>query len=74
MLGNRFLPAPPCCFYYWMFSLQVKMQFSDETVLPGAETKISLSAAPGSLCSIGVVDKSVNILGGDHQITPETVI
>ncbi|XP_025078478.1 murinoglobulin-1-like isoform X5 [Pomacea canaliculata] len=55
------------------FENEVKMQFSDETVLPGAETKISLSAAPGSLCSIGVVDKSVNILGGDHQITPETV-
>nr|KAG5694345.1 hypothetical protein BaRGS_035213 [Batillaria attramentaria] len=55
------------------FDNEVKMEFSEKTVLPGAETKIQLEAAPGSVCGVGVVDKSVNILGGDHQITPEKV-
>ena len=49
------------------------MEFSKDTVLPGDEMTVHLEAAAGSVCGIGVVDKSVNILGGDHQITPEKV-
>ena len=56
-----------------LFIFQVKMEFADKTVAPGAETSIHLEAASGSVCGIGVVDKSVNILGGDHQITPKKV-
>lgn len=55
------------------FDNKVKMEFTEESVLPGTETNIRLEAAPGSVCGVGVVDKSVNILGGDHQITPEKV-
>ena len=49
------------------------MEFSDKKVSPGEETSIHLEAAAGSVCGVGVVDKSVNILGGDHQITPKKV-
>ena len=49
------------------------MDFTDEKVMPGEETTIRLKASAGSVCSVGVVDKSVNILGGDHQITPAKV-
>ncbi|XP_050400640.1 alpha-1-macroglobulin isoform X3 [Patella vulgata] len=56
------------------FRNKVSMEFTEEQVLPGATTGIKLEAAPGSLCSIGIVDKSVNILGGDHQITPEKLL
>lgn len=52
---------------------QVTMEFSDKKVSPGEETSIHLEAAAGSVCGVGVVDKSVNILGGDHQITPKKV-
>ncbi|XP_076465640.1 alpha-2-macroglobulin-like protein 1 isoform X2 [Babylonia areolata] len=55
------------------FENQVKMEFSDKKVMPGTETKIKLEASAGSVCGVGVVDKSVNILGGDHQITPAQV-
>ena len=47
------------------------MEFSESSVAPGDETTIHLEAAAGSLCGIGVVDRSVNILGGDHQLTQE---
>lgn len=49
------------------------MEFNKSVVLPGENVDINLTASPGSVCAIGVVDKSVNILGGKHQITPEQV-
>ncbi|XP_041375396.1 pregnancy zone protein-like [Gigantopelta aegis] len=55
------------------FENKVKFEFQDESVVPGGETTLNLEATPGSVCSIGVVDKSVNIIGGDHQLTPEKV-
>ncbi|ESO98655.1 hypothetical protein LOTGIDRAFT_238975 [Lottia gigantea] len=56
------------------FRNKVSMEFNNDQVLPGAETIIKVEASPGSLCSIGVVDKSINILGGDHQLTPEKLL
>lgn len=50
------------------------MDFVEKTVHPGNDVEIRLKADPGSLCSVGVVDKSINLLGGDHQITPEKVM
>ncbi|XP_070176474.1 alpha-2-macroglobulin-like protein 1 isoform X1 [Littorina saxatilis] len=55
------------------FQNEVKMEFADKTVAPGEQTVIQLEAAAGSVCGVGVVDKSINILGGDHQITPAQV-
>ena len=49
------------------------MKFDKQTVYPGNEVTVNLKASPGSLCSVGVVDKSINLLGGDHQITPDQV-
>ncbi|GFO36086.1 alpha-2-macroglobulin-like protein [Plakobranchus ocellatus] len=52
------------------FENQVKLEFNESQALPGQRVNLNLDAAPGSVCGVGVVDKSVNILGGDHQITP----
>lgn len=52
---------------------QVEMKFDQDTVYPGNEVNVNLKAAPGSLCSVGVVDKSINLLAGNHQITPDQV-
>jgi len=49
------------------------MKFDQDTVYPGNDVSFNLKASPGSLCSVGVVDKSINLLGGDHQLTPEQV-
>jgi hypothetical protein len=55
------------------FVNKVSMEFNRTTVLPGEVVDINLKATPGSVCGVGIVDKSVNILGGKHQITPELV-
>ncbi|BFZ02236.1 hypothetical protein BsWGS_05276 [Bradybaena similaris] len=55
------------------FENEVEMEFNKSVVLPGENVDINLTASPGSVCAIGVVDKSVNILGGKHQITSEQV-
>ncbi|XP_046354855.2 alpha-2-macroglobulin-like protein 1 isoform X3 [Haliotis rufescens] len=53
------------------FKNKVKFDFLEKKVIPGREATLRLQAEPGSLCSIGMIDKSINILGGDHQLTPE---
>ncbi|KAJ8029030.1 Murinoglobulin-1 [Holothuria leucospilota] len=53
------------------FENEVSLDFSDEEVLPGSETKLKVSAEPGSLCGVGIVDKSVYVLGGDNKLTPK---
>jgi hypothetical protein len=47
----------------------VSLSFSDAERLPGARTQLQIRADAGSLCAIGVVDKSVHILGGSNQLT-----
>ncbi len=51
-----------------VFENEVTMEFVDEEALPGEMTKLKIQAAPGSLCGVGVVDKSVQLLGGDNQL------
>ncbi|XP_071112931.1 alpha-2-macroglobulin-like [Haliotis cracherodii] len=53
------------------FSNPVKMAFTPSKEYPGYPTQLSLTAAPGSLCMVGVVDQSVYVLGGKNQITPK---
>ncbi|CAC5364876.1 unnamed protein product [Mytilus coruscus] len=55
------------------FDNKVEMKFDQDTVYPGNEVNVNLKAAPGSLCSVGVVDKSINLLAGNHQITPDQI-
>ncbi|KAK3584720.1 hypothetical protein CHS0354_036497 [Potamilus streckersoni] len=56
------------------FKNKVKMEFASVKVGPGEETMFRLQASPNSLCSVGMVDKSVNLMGGDHQLTPARVL
>ncbi|XP_067665112.1 alpha-2-macroglobulin-like protein 1 isoform X2 [Haliotis asinina] len=55
------------------FKNKVNLEFLEKKVIPGMEATLRLQATPGSLCSVGVIDKSINILGGDHQLTPDTM-
>ena len=52
---------------------QVKAEWSDEKVYPGAPITFSVSAAPGSLCAISATDKSVELLGNKNKVTSETI-
>jgi hypothetical protein len=56
-----------------ILSFQVNMEFVDSSVRPGSNTTIRVRGDPKSACSVGVVDKSINLLKADHQITPEKV-
>lgn len=49
------------------------MEFVNSPVKPGTNATIRVSGDPGSACSIGVVDKSIELLKADHQLTPEKV-
>ena len=49
------------------------MKFNKDTVYPGNDVKFNVKASPGSICSVGVVDKSINLLAGNNQLTPEKV-
>ncbi|XP_041464168.1 uncharacterized protein LOC446192 isoform X6 [Lytechinus variegatus] len=55
------------------FENEVDIAFSDEEMMPGAETQIMIHAKPGSLCAVGVVDRSVHILGGDNQLKADKI-
>lgn len=46
--------------------------FPEEVVLPGSKVNLKLEAAPGALCSLQAVDKSV-LLKEDKTLTPEDV-
>ncbi|KAL3865695.1 hypothetical protein ACJMK2_043057 [Sinanodonta woodiana] len=56
------------------FKNKVNMEFVSAKVRPGEATAFKLHASPNSLCSVGMVDKSVNLLGGEHQLTPKKVL
>jgi hypothetical protein len=47
----------------------VSVSFAHAERLPGARTQLLVKADPGSLCAVGVVDKSVHVLGGSNQLT-----
>ncbi|XP_015741014.1 alpha-2-macroglobulin-like protein 1 [Coturnix japonica] len=48
---------------------KVKMAFSKERALPGSALRMELTAAPGSLCAIRAVDRSVLLLKPEAELT-----
>ncbi|NXS87567.1 A2ML1 protein, partial [Erpornis zantholeuca] len=55
------------------FPNQVKMEFSEARALPGAELRLQLGAAPGSLCAVRAVDRSVLLLKPEAELNAEAV-
>uniref|UniRef100_A0A8D2NX75 Alpha-2-macroglobulin-like protein 1 n=1 Tax=Zosterops lateralis melanops TaxID=1220523 RepID=A0A8D2NX75_ZOSLA len=55
------------------FRNHVKLGFSDAVALPGSTVHLHLQAAPGSLCSIRAVDKSVLLLRPEAELSKDTV-
>ncbi|NXQ37577.1 A2ML1 protein, partial [Alaudala cheleensis] len=55
------------------FSNQVKMAFSEARALPGAALRLQLGAAPGSLCAVRAVDRSVLLLKPEAELNAEAV-
>lgn len=53
--------------------LQVKMAFSEDRALPGSVLQLELDAAPGSLCAIRAVDRSVLLLKPEAELNAEAV-
>ncbi|XP_043217950.1 pregnancy zone protein-like isoform X6 [Amphibalanus amphitrite] len=47
----------------------VRVSWAPDRVQPRRNTRLTVSAAPGSLCGIDVVDKSVHLLGTENRIT-----
>lgn len=48
--------------------------FKKSKIRPGKATTVRVKADSGSLCGIGVVDKSVHLVGADNQMSPEKVL
>uniref|UniRef100_A0A803W772 A2ML1 protein n=2 Tax=Ficedula albicollis TaxID=59894 RepID=A0A803W772_FICAL len=55
------------------FRNHVKLGFSDSVALPGSTVRLHLQAAPGSLCSIRAVDKSVLLLRPEAELSKDSV-
>ncbi|NWW53848.1 A2ML1 protein, partial [Pedionomus torquatus] len=55
------------------FPNKVKMAFSEERALPGSALWLELKAAPGSLCAIRAVDRSVLLLKPEAELNTEAV-
>ncbi|NXL66195.1 A2ML1 protein, partial [Chordeiles acutipennis] len=54
------------------FRHKVALDFSHKEEVPGAKVSLHLKAAPGSLCSVQAVDKSV-LLKNNNTLTADTV-
>ncbi|XP_066468774.1 alpha-2-macroglobulin-like protein 1 [Tiliqua scincoides] len=54
------------------FKHKVVVDFSEKEELPGSKVNLQVEAAPGALCSLQAVDKSV-LLKEDKTLTPEKV-
>ncbi|KAM3658420.1 alpha-2-macroglobulin-like protein 1 isoform 2-T2 [Ammospiza maritima maritima] len=55
------------------FPNQVQMAFSEARALPGAALTLQLGAAPGSLCAVRAVDRSVLLLKPEAELNAEAV-
>ncbi|NWR42485.1 A2ML1 protein, partial [Regulus satrapa] len=55
------------------FPNQVKMAFSEARALPGTALRLQLGAAPGSLCAVRAVDRSVLLLKPEAELNAEAV-
>ncbi|GBN91533.1 hypothetical protein AVEN_55262-1, partial [Araneus ventricosus] len=51
----------------------VDFQFADAEKQPGTPTSIRVTSSPNSLCGVKIVDKSVNILDSNDQLTKDRV-
>jgi hypothetical protein len=49
------------------------MSFDEVKVKPGANVNLNVGASPSSTCFVGMLDKSVTLLGGNNQLTPGQV-
>ncbi|NXK67932.1 A2ML1 protein, partial [Sylvietta virens] len=54
------------------FRHKVALEFSHKEEVPGSKVRLNLKAAPGSLCSVGAVDKSV-LLKTNQTLTADSV-
>ena len=52
---------------------QVNMRFADGIRKPGEQTRLIITAAPGSLVAVAAVDKSVHLLKGGNELTVDDV-
>ncbi|NWQ90632.1 A2ML1 protein, partial [Burhinus bistriatus] len=52
---------------------KVKMAFSEDRALPGSALRLELEAAPGSLCAVRAVDRSVLLLKPEAELNIEAV-
>ncbi|NXW38420.1 A2ML1 protein, partial [Phaetusa simplex] len=55
------------------FPNKVKMAFSEDRALPGSALRLELVAAPGSLCAVRAVDRSVLLLKPEAELNTEAV-
>ena len=51
----------------------MEIAFNDDEECSGAVTSLRIKADAGSLCSVGVVDKNVHLLGGANTLTLQQV-
>ncbi|XP_071793986.1 alpha-2-macroglobulin-like isoform X2 [Asterias amurensis] len=56
-----------------VFENEVTIAFTSDEKTPGGKATLKLSAAEGSLCSVGIVDKSVYVLEDPETITKDKV-
>ncbi|KAM9388180.1 alpha-2-macroglobulin-like protein 1 [Phaethornis superciliosus] len=54
------------------FRHKVTLDFSQKEEVPGSEVRLDLKAAPGSLCSVRAVDKSV-LINKNNTLTADTL-
>ncbi|XP_056388274.1 ovostatin-like [Hyla sarda] len=55
------------------FKNEVSLTFSKEIGPPASSVDLQISASPGSLCAVKVIDSSVFLLKSDDGLTPEAV-
>ncbi|XP_075774781.1 alpha-2-macroglobulin-like protein 1 [Pelodiscus sinensis] len=52
---------------------KVKLAFSQDRALPGSELQLQVQAAPGSLCAVRAVDRSVLLMKPEAELSVDTV-
>ena len=55
------------------FDNDVRLRFSSPQLRPGQHINLQLNADAQSVCALGVVDKSVHLLGGNNKLTKDKV-
>ncbi|XP_058269214.1 alpha-2-macroglobulin-like [Hemibagrus wyckioides] len=55
------------------FKNQVSLQFSPSKAVPGEKNTLEISAHPGSLCGLSVVDQSVFILDSENRLNTNKI-